>query len=116
MVTEVAPAWENERTATSTESFHAILEQRSKNAWADGGTRELDICQPALAATITRDAERLCSQQVKFRAQLFILYFSGIAPFEVLLEIQTIACTCCNCIGQLDEVPWLSIVCTTCCV
>lgn len=65
MVT-VAPAWDNERAAVLTGPFLANHEQRSESAWAEEPKRELDICQPALAATITRDAERLCSQQVKF--------------------------------------------------
>lgn len=65
----VAPAWDKKRTDIPTETFHALHERRGKgkNAWeAEGATEELDICQPALAAAITRDAERLCSQQVKF--------------------------------------------------
>lgn len=64
----LAPAWDNERTSIS-DIFQANNGQRDNNAWgAKGGKHDVDLCQPALAAAITRDAERLCSLQVCDRA------------------------------------------------
>lgn len=36
------------------------------------GNRDLDLCRPAMAATITRDAERLCAQQVSREVEVGI--------------------------------------------
>ena len=58
----IAPAWEDNRPDSIAEPL-AGLGQRNTNA-ATKTERQNDLCYPDLAARITQDAERLCSQQV----------------------------------------------------
>lgn len=54
LMVPVAPAWDNDGTSST--------EPVAKRE------RRIDLCYPALAARITQDAERLCSQQVSYLA------------------------------------------------
>lgn len=86
-MTAVASAPDNSRASTSAGPYQTVYEQRSAVAKAaeaaareevesGDGNRDLGFCQPALAATITRDAERLCEQQVS-RGVQFCVHLRG---------------------------------------
>lgn len=81
-----ASARDNSRASTSAGPYQAFHGRRSaageaadaaaaEEAESRDGNRLVDLCQPALAATITRDAERLCAQQVSREVVLLVLLY-----------------------------------------
>jgi len=65
LMVPVAPAWDNNRTSPT----EPLASRGHRNTTvAATGECGINLCYPALAAAITQDAERLCSQQVSCSA------------------------------------------------